>query len=193
VPLVSASLGTVFNRTPGVFELICAALRGEPAELALGLGPGFDRARLGELPPHIHAEEYIPQTILFPHCDLLITHGGLNSVVAALCHGLPMVILPIGADQLVNAERCAALGVARVVGPSERGVPAIRAAVRAVLRDGRYRENARRAQREAAALPGLEHGVRLLEQLVAERRPLPAHPAGRAGRWGWLGGRHRID
>jgi MGT family glycosyltransferase len=182
-PLVSASLGTVFNRAPGVFEQICAALTDEPIELALALGPGFSRARLGELPPNIHAAEYIPHTILFPHCDLVITHGGLNSVVAALCYGLPMAILPIGADQPANAERCAALGVARVVEPGERSAPAIRAAVRAVLHGPRYRANARRVQRESQALPGWEHGVRLLEQLAAERRPLVAR---RTGWRGWL-------
>ena len=185
-PLVSASLGTVFNRTPGVFELICAALRDEPIELALALGPGLAGARLGELPPHIHTAEYIPQTALFPHCDLVITHGGLNSVVAALWHGLPMVILPIGADQPANAGRCAAIGVARVVEPGERSAPAIRAAVRAVLHNPRYRENARLVQREAQALPGWQHGVRLLERLAEERRPLVARPARHGGWWGWL-------
>jgi len=45
----------------------------------------------------------------------VLTHGGSGTVMAALTHGLPMVIVPIMADQPENAERCAALGVAQVI------------------------------------------------------------------------------
>jgi MGT family glycosyltransferase len=180
-PLVSASLGTVYNRTPGVFEQIVAALRDEPVELALALGPGYDVARLGALPGHIHAAAYLPQTELFPRCALAITHGGLNSVVAALCHGLPMVVLPLGADQPATAWRCERIGVARVVEPEERSPQAIRAAVRAVLADPRYRERAGRVRASLAGLPGYEHGVALLERLARERQPIVA----RRRRWPW--------
>ena len=171
--LVCASLGTVYNRTPGLFELIVAALRDEPIELAVLVGHNYDRAALGDQPGHIHVEAYVPQTVLFPSCELVITHGGLNSVIAALCHGLPMVVLPIGADQLANARRCEALGVASVVEPAGRSAAAVRSAARQVLGDARYRRNAQRMQGEIARLPGLEHGVALLERLAAQRWPLP--------------------
>jgi UDP:flavonoid glycosyltransferase YjiC (YdhE family) len=55
--------------------------------------------------------QYIPQTLLLPHCDLLIFHGGYNSLLSALWHGLPVVITPLGAgDQLPNARQCEKLG-----------------------------------------------------------------------------------
>jgi hypothetical protein len=37
-----------------------------------------------------------------------------------------------------------------------------------------YRANAARLRDEAAALPGLEHGIALLERLAAEKTPLVA-------------------
>jgi UDP:flavonoid glycosyltransferase YjiC (YdhE family) len=64
--------------------------------------------------------------------------------------------------------------VARVLGPGEQTPGAIRAAVRAVLDDPRYRANAARVRAAMAALPGPEHAVELLERLAREQRPLLA-------------------
>ncbi len=77
-----------------------------------------------------------------------------------------MVVIPLaGGDQVGNAARCATLGVARVVAADQRTPEVIRAAVRDVLGDARYRENAGRLQAEMRALPGPDYAVSLLEQL----------------------------
>jgi len=69
----------------------------------------------GARPANVQIERYVPQKHLLPHCQLVVSHGGSDSVLGALAHGLPMVLLPIGADQPLNAVRCHALGVARVL------------------------------------------------------------------------------
>jgi MGT family glycosyltransferase len=116
-------------------------------------------------------ERYIPQTLLFPKVDLAILHGGYNSTTSALTHGLPLVLVPIAADQPMNAERCKALGVARVVEPLSITPEKVREAVRDVLRTPSYRENARRFQEEARTLPGMPRAVELLERLAKEKTP----------------------
>jgi UDP:flavonoid glycosyltransferase YjiC (YdhE family) len=171
-PIVYASLGTVFNRTPGILRLMVEALRDEPIWLVLATGPSYDARELGDLPASVYAAPYIPQTLLFPRCDLVISHGGLNTVVAALCHGLPLVVIPLGADQPANAQRASDLGAASVVAPNQRTAARLRAAVRAVLGNPAYREAAERARREITAMPGVERGVTLLEQLARERKPI---------------------
>jgi MGT family glycosyltransferase len=173
-PTVYATLGTVFNEVPAVFAAILAALRDEPVNLVVTVGRNQDPARFGAQPANVRIERYIPQTLLAPHCDAVITAGGFGTVMSCLEFGLPMVVVPLGADQPVNALRCAALGVGRVVGAQERTPEGIRAAVRAVLDDRRYRENAARLGGEMAALPGPEHAVALLERLADEQRPLVA-------------------
>jgi len=171
-PTVYATLGTAYNRTPDVFSAILAALRDEPFNLIVTLGPGHDPADFGEQPPQVHIERYIPQSLIFPHCHIIITHGGSGTVRTAIDHGLPMVIIPIAADMPDNARRCAALGLARIIAPHERTPDAIREATRTLLHDPRYRQNAERLRDEAQALPGLEYAVELLERLVRERQPL---------------------
>ena len=95
---------------------------------------------------------------------------------AALDHGLPLVIIPIAADQPDNARRCADLGLARVIAPDRRTPEAIREAVRAILHDPGYRRNAARLRDEGRALPGPDYAVALLERLALERRPLVVAP-----------------
>ena len=174
-PAVYATLGTVFNsRTPGLFEAILAGLRDEPLDLIVTVGRDRDPAEFGPQPENVHVERYVPQALLLPHCDLVLTHAGFSTVSAALCSGVPMVAIPIDADQPVNARRCAALGAARVVEPAQRTPEAIRESVRAVLSDPSYRLNAERVRAEIAALPGLDRAVALLERLATAGEPMLA-------------------
>jgi len=169
-PTVYATLGTAYNRTPGIFAAILAALREEAINLIVTLGPKIDPAMLGPQPPHVHIEPYLPQSVLFPRCDLVLTHGGSGTVRTAIAFGIPMVILPIAADQPDNARRCNELGIADVLAADGRTPTAIRAAVRRVLTTPRYRENSQRISEEMRALPGPERAGEWLERLVEEWR-----------------------
>jgi UDP:flavonoid glycosyltransferase YjiC (YdhE family) len=77
-----------------------------------------------------------------------------------------MVLLPIGADQPLNAARCEALDVARVLDPFRLTSDDVASAAEDVLADARYRRNAQSVQAEIDALPGTEYALRLLEQLM---------------------------
>ena len=184
-PTVYASLGTVFNRVPGVLDAIVAAFRDEPANLILTVGRDGDVERFGPQPPNIRIERYIPQSALLPHCDAVITHGGYGSVMAALGHGLPLVCLPMSADQPIIAGRAVALGAGLscasassrtspfpYVEPSRLSPDAVRGAVRRVLREARFRTAAQKLRTEIEALPGVEAAVESLERLAATRSPL---------------------
>jgi UDP:flavonoid glycosyltransferase YjiC (YdhE family) len=103
---------------------------------------------------------------LLPRCALPVSHGGFNSVKEALAEGVPLVILPIVGDQPYCASRCQALGVGHVIWPAERNAPVIRAAVRTVLGDPAYREQARHMRDETCALPPAAAAVTALERVV---------------------------
>jgi UDP:flavonoid glycosyltransferase YjiC (YdhE family) len=178
-PAVLASLGTVFNKTPGVLEAIVAALAEEPVNVIVAIGRDQEPSRFGPLPDHVRLEAYVPQPLILASCDAFVTHGGFNSVKEALAAGVPMVVVPISADQPYSAERCAAIGVARTVGAEVRSPDAIREAVRQVLADPSYRANARAFRDEMMALPGPETMVALLESL---RREAPGEARGLTAR-----------
>jgi MGT family glycosyltransferase len=170
-PTVHASLGTIFHRTPGVFEAILGGLANEEINLLVAVGRDQDPEHFGPQPPHIRVERYLPHAALLPRCDAVVTHGGFGSVMACLEAGVPMVVIPLaGGDQAGNAQRCAALGVARVVPADQRTPEAIRDALRGVLAEPSYRENTIRMRDELARLPGPEQAVGLLERLAANAR-----------------------
>ena len=174
-PIVYATLGTVFNsRTPGLFEAILEGLREQPINLILTVGRDRNPDEFGPQPDNVRIERYIPQGVLLPHCDLVITHAGSSTVTAALSCGLPMVAIPIDADQPLNAQRCAALGVAQVIEHRQRTPETIRQSVQTILGDPSYQRNAERIRDEMVALPGPEHAIALLERVARERQPIRA-------------------
>ena len=144
------------------------ALAEEPVNVVVAIGRDQDPGRFGAQPEGVRLEEYVPQPLVLAHCDAFVTHGGFNSVKEALSEGVPMVVVPISADQPYSAERCAALGVARAVGAGDRAPGTIRAAVRQVLTEPSYGARARPSRRRWGSSPGPEHMVELLEALLED-------------------------
>ncbi len=173
-PTVYVTLGTVFNKRLEVFRSILDALEGEPINLIVTVGRDRDPAELGPQPSNVHIERYVPQSLLLPYCDAVISHGGSGTMMDTLSRGLPMVMMPLGADQEENALCCTETGVTEVVTADNHTPEAIRGAVRAVLTDPRYRQNVQKVLSEIDALPGIDHVVTVLERLAAERAPLVA-------------------
>src|SRR5262249_8079545 len=99
---------------------------------------------------------FIPQAEVLPRCRVLVSHGGSGPLVATLAHGLPSVLIPLGADQLVNAARAEELGLARVLGVNATPDD-VRAAVEAV-----DPAPARAVRDEIGTLPGPESAAQLL-------------------------------
>jgi UDP:flavonoid glycosyltransferase YjiC (YdhE family) len=169
-PTVYVTLGTVFNLESGdLFQRVLAGLRELPVNLIVTVGHEIDPQEFGPQPAHVHIARYIPQSSILPHCDLLVSHGGSGSVIGALAHGVPMVLIPIGADQPLNAARCAELGLAQTLDAVDSTPAMLRDAAAAVLSDPRYRRAAERFQDEIAAQPEPASVVPLLERLVAQR------------------------
>lgn len=173
VPTVYFTLGTVYNMESGdLFQRVLDGLRDLPINLIVAVGRDLDPDELGTQPANVHVERFIPQATLPPCCDLVVSHAGSGSVLGALAHGLPMVLIPIGADQPLNAARCQALRVAEVLDAVGATPEMVRAAVSSVLADAGFRGTAERIRDEIAALPGPECAVTLLDRLTSERAPL---------------------
>ncbi len=181
-PTVYVTLGTVANHTPKVFENVLAAVaqkrfsgqladgrlvNGQIANVIVTVGPDRDPGELGPLPPNVHVERYLPQSLLFPHCDLVVCHGGSGTTLAAVAAGLPMLVLPQEANQFWNADRTAALGAGRSLRPDEATADAIEGVVAELLRDSSYRSRARLLAAEIQAMPHPDDLVPRLEALAS--------------------------
>lgn len=191
-PLVYVSLGTVFSRLyPEVFDTILAALRDEPVNIVMTLGADGDPARFGPQPANVRLERFIPQDQILPFASLALNHGGNGTVLGPLAQGIPLVLLPLSADQPIITQLALAHGAAvplpldlmkldsggfPIVDPQRLTPEIVRTAVRAGLNDPRYREAAQTLGREMRQLPGLNHAVSLLEEMVLLRAPVTNRP-----------------
>ncbi|MFJ8912625.1 glycosyltransferase [Amycolatopsis sp. NPDC102389] len=166
-PTVYFTLGTIFNTESGdLFARALAGLREVDATCVVTVGNLVDPAEFGPQPEHIHLTRYLPQDDVLPYCDAVLSHGGSGSLLGALAHGLPMVLLPMGADQPHNGDRVTELGLGTVLDVIHATPEDIRDAVSTVLREPSYREAAGRLRDEVTAYPAPEKVVPLLEGLL---------------------------
>lgn len=170
-PTVYVSLGTIFNRASDLFRIILEGMVGEPVNVVVTVGPDNDPAALGPQPDNVRVERYVPQALLLPHCHAVVNQGG-TAILDILGAGLPILVLPQGANQFHNAEALVNSGVARALLPGEVTPAAVRDGLHALLSETRHRQAASAIAAELAAMPGPELVVGLLERLARDRAPL---------------------
>ena len=167
-PVLYVTLGTVplFNQL-ATFEVLLDAVAGEDIDVVATIGSNNDPAALSTQRPNVHVHQWLPLRPLLERCDAVMCHGGSGTTLAALNAGLPLVIVPQGADQFENALACEQSGAARVVRPGELETSIVRDAVRTVMAPGSpARRAATRLAEEIAAMPNPFDAMAIIETLA---------------------------
>jgi MGT family glycosyltransferase len=165
LPLVYFTLGTL-DTYRDVFARMLAGLRDLPVRVLATVGPRLDPASFGPQPQQVRIEQFVPQDEVLADADLVIAHGGSGTLIGSLAHGIPSVLLPMGADQPQNTWRCVELGTALELDPVTFTPEEAARAVGRVLGEDSYRVAAQRIQDEINALPEPAEALRLIEALV---------------------------
>jgi UDP:flavonoid glycosyltransferase YjiC (YdhE family) len=148
-PVLTVSFGTLHRGSPG-WQGLLRTLAGLDLAAVVLHGPLLPAPP--DLPERLHVEPYVDYPLLFPACTAVISHGGAGSVLAALAHGLPQLLLPYGADQFRNADAAVACGAALSL--EDRYEPAdIGAAIERLLGDAGLRRQAEALQAQIQAMP----------------------------------------
>jgi MGT family glycosyltransferase len=105
--LVYLSLGSLGSGDVDLMRRLVDVLSRTRHRYIVSKGPRADEF---ELPDNMWGEARVPQTSIVPEVDLVITHGGNNTITEALHFGKPMVVLPLFWDQYDNAQRMDELG-----------------------------------------------------------------------------------
>ena len=126
------SLGSFFSARSDILVKIADALRHEPVDVVFARGT-TSRELLEPVPDHWIVEEYLPQPALVRRSDLVITHGGNNTITEALTAGVPLIVGPLSTDQFAGAADIERAGVGRVFDPNHDSARDISAMVHEVL------------------------------------------------------------
>ena len=174
-PLIYMTFGTVLGYMSIAAETYGMALKAVErtrARVLLTVGRRFDASTLGSVPANVHVEPWVDQARVLDRADLVVCHGGSGTALAALAAGVPLVMVPLFADQFENARRIAKARAGRVVetqitADGARSIniaaaPEITRSIEGVLGDVTYRDRARALAAEMAATATVEEVLRRL-------------------------------
>jgi MGT family glycosyltransferase len=160
-PLVYLSLGSLGSADVELMRTLVAELAEAPYRFIVSKGPQADEF---ELAPNMVGAEFLPQTSVLPQVDLVITHGGNNTVTESLYFGKPMVLLPIFWDQHDNAQRIDETGYGIRLDTYAHQPEELREAIARLLDDGALADRLAQTSRRLQAAPGTELAAELIER-----------------------------
>lgn len=161
--LIYASLGTARKTQPNIFHLISEACNDLNLQLVISLGGRGNPENFDDLPGFPVVVRDAPQLELIKRAEIVISHGGLNTVLETLLEGKPMITIPIAYDQPAVAARLGWLKVADVLPVRNVSAEQIRLALSKLLNDTSYRDAARELQARILSDRGLERAVAIIE------------------------------
>lgn len=107
--MIFLSLGSIASADALLMTRLTSMLADCPHRFIVVTGSAKDQY---ELPDNMWGEEYLPQLDILPIIDLIITHGGNNTLTESLFHGVPgFIVCPLFGDQPDIAQRIEETGL----------------------------------------------------------------------------------
>jgi hypothetical protein len=156
---VLASFGTVHHHQATFDRLLAVLMRGPwPARAALGkpLDPGQ------AWPSHVHAAAWLDLATEWATCRVGACHGGAGTMLGALAQGVPLLLLPVAADQFRNARALQAVGAGISLQGAAQTEPEMRRALERLHDEPAFTDAALRMADELAAMPQAEEVAQAL-------------------------------
>ena len=167
--LIYLSLGSLASADVDLMRRLIDVLAKSDHRVIVSKGPQHE---LIALPDNMYGEEFLPQPSILPQVDLVITHGGNNTVTECFHFGKPMVVLPVFWDQYDNAQRVHELEFGVRLPTYGFEGSELTDAIERVLGDDRLHDRLAAMSRDLRASPGNERGADLIERLAKDKAPV---------------------
>jgi MGT family glycosyltransferase len=165
-PIIYVQPGRSFDK-PGYWRLLIEALGDRAVRIIADIGRMDKEA--GPIPKNFFMRTHIPQSKVLPHARALISNGHTTSVLGALTHGLPSLLLPSGSGSEEIAGNCVRAGAAICLSPEEINLQTLERAITSLLDDLQLYENAQKIKQAFSRFDGCERAAELLEEFI----PIP--------------------
>jgi MGT family glycosyltransferase len=167
--LIYLSLGSLGSADVSLMERLVDGLAGTSHRYVVSKGPQHTEF---ELAANMIGAEFLPQVSVLPHVDLVITHGGNNTVTECLWFGKPMVVLPIFWDQHDNAQRVHETGFGARLGTYAVEPAELTRTVERLLDDRAVSGRVSAASARLRQRPGTVVAADLIERLAVTGEPV---------------------
>jgi MGT family glycosyltransferase len=161
--LVYLSLGSLGSADIALMQRLIDTLGQTDYRVIVSMGPQHEELRLAD---NMVGEEFLPQTRILPLVDLVVTHGGNNTVTECFWAGKPMVVLPLFWDQHDNAQRVHETGFGVRLDTYGHEPEQLTGAIDRLLADERLRARLAAAAERVGSRPGTEHAADLIERIA---------------------------
>jgi MGT family glycosyltransferase len=175
-PIVLVTQGTLATDPQELIAPALRALADEPVFVVATTSASPDslaRAPAGP-PANARIAPFIPYQALMPHLSAMVTNGGYGGVQMALAAGVPLVVAGGSEEKPEIAARVQWSGVGLDLRTGRPEPAKIRAAVRRVLDEPRFRDRVRAIAADMADYDAPARGALLIEQLVGSSASTPA-------------------
>lgn len=163
-PVILVNQGTLAKN---LSDLIMPAIEGLKDQRMLVVVVPVKEVHSQELPANVRAEPFIPFDHLLPHVDVMVTNGGYGGTQWALANGIPLVVAGETEDKMEVAARVEWSGAGINLRKKRPSPGQVRDAVKEVLSNPVYRNNARRIQVDFAKYDAPTRAAELLEALTS--------------------------
>jgi MGT family glycosyltransferase len=167
--LVYLSLGSLGSADVELMQRLVDVLATIRHRVIVSKGPLADQIRLGD---NMAGEGFLPQASILPIVDLVITHGGNNTVTEAFHNGKPMIVLPLFWDQVDNAQRVAETGFGVRLATYAFDDAELTGAIGRLLGNDGLRRRLDGIARRLKAHPGTERAADLIERVAISGKPV---------------------
>jgi UDP:flavonoid glycosyltransferase YjiC (YdhE family) len=160
--LIYLSLGSLGSADVGLMQRLVDVMGSTRHRVIVSKGPLADQIQLHD---NMTGEGFLPQPAILPLVDLVITHGGNNTITEAFHHGKPMIVLPLFWDQVDNAQRIDELGFGIRLPAFDFEDAQLTAAVDRLVADSSLHERLAAISRRLQSSPGTVRAADLIEQV----------------------------
>jgi MGT family glycosyltransferase len=167
--LIYLSLGSLGSADVALMQRLVDLLGRTRHRVVVSKGPLAGQITLRD---NMTGEGFLPQPAILPQVDLVITHGGNNTVVESFHHGKPMIVLPLFWDQVDNAQRVHETGFGRRLATYDFDDDELLAAIDALLADEGLLARLDRASARIKAANGTVRAADLIERLAITKQPV---------------------
>jgi MGT family glycosyltransferase len=164
-PLIVVSFSTNFADQRPLAARVMRALADQPVRVFVTTGPALNLDGI-TIPSNVVVRQFVPHASIFPSASLVVTHGGLGTVMTALAAGVPLVCLPDGRDRFDNAARVVVLGAGVRASP-RASARSLRRIIGAAVRDVNLKRGAEETAAKLEREDGLGEAIAALEALAA--------------------------
>ena len=162
-PKIYISLGTVLvDIRKEFFSRMIEALKDKNITVVVATDPSI----LEKWPDNFIVQSYVPQLKLLKHIDVVIGHGGLNTVCDTYMNGIPMLIIPIAFDQSHTATLIDQYGCGIRLKYKRMKTKDIEQAVDDLLYNEKYKKAAKEIQQSFIEAGGNKKAAELIESLT---------------------------